>query len=135
VRAERHDLVSVDPQSREPPEGAPRVAKRRTWSTSANGASSECGITTVAIIREYPDAITSAGGRAACPQPRGTSAGWNNGRNRTTRSKDTVLPRAHPTRSMITDVGICGNSAEEPGSAARTHPAEPAAARTDLGGS
>jgi hypothetical protein len=34
VRAERHDLVSVDPQSREPPEGAPRVAKRRTWSTS-----------------------------------------------------------------------------------------------------
>jgi hypothetical protein len=39
VRAERHDLLSVDPQSREPPEGAPRVAKRRTWSTSANGAS------------------------------------------------------------------------------------------------
>jgi hypothetical protein len=39
VRAERHNLVSVDPQSREPPEGAPRAAKRRTWSTSANGAS------------------------------------------------------------------------------------------------
>ncbi|SCF47729.1 hypothetical protein GA0070216_12364 [Micromonospora matsumotoense] len=35
----------------------------------------------------------------------------NNGRNCCTRSANTVLPRAHPNRSMITVVGMSGNSA------------------------
>ena len=111
------------------------------------------GIITADSHREYPDTITSTGDRPTCPNPNDTSAGgnhrshcasspgrysvrWlrsgrrNNGRNCYTRSANTVLPRVHPTRSMITVVGMSGNSANNAricGSTAST--IEPFAAR------
>jgi hypothetical protein len=64
------------------------------------------------------------------------SGTWNNGRSWWIRSNNTVLPRVHPTRRMITVDGIVGNSASNAlicGSTASTM--EPFASRRYRGGS